>query len=202
MTTHPVHPHDELSPVESRLATELAAGLARRAEAEGLLDIGYRHLDSPLGPLLLAATERGIVRVAFPTEPTEAVLDDLAARVSPRILEAPHRLDAAARALDGYFAGTVRDIGIPLDLALLGGFRREVVESLPTIGYGRTATYGALAARLGRPGAARAVGTGCAKNPLPIVLPCHRVVPASGGVGAYRGGPDAKRLLLDLEAER
>lgn len=178
----------------------LHARLAERADAEGLLDVAYRTLDTPLGRLLVAATPVGVVRVAFEHEGEDDVLADLAARVSPRVLAAPRRLDAAATQLDGYFAGTRHDLDIPVDLQLTTGFRREVVELLPTIGYGATTTYGRLAELVGRPGAARAVGTACGSNPVPVVIPCHRVVPAGGGTGGYRGGPEAKAALLDLEA--
>jgi methylated-DNA-[protein]-cysteine S-methyltransferase len=124
----------------------------------------------------------------------------LAADVSPRILNAPKRLDGAARELDEYFAGQRHTFDLPLDLSLSKGFRRAVLGYLPDIGYGQTASYGAVAAAIGNPKAVRAVGTACATNPLPVVVPCHRVIRADGQVGAYRGGPQAKRVLLSLEA--
>ncbi|WP_277454386.1 methylated-DNA--[protein]-cysteine S-methyltransferase [Janibacter sp. DB-40] len=170
------------------------------AAAAGLLDIAYRVIDSPLGPLLLAATEAGVVRVAFALEDHNAVLADLADRVSPRVLEAPARLDTVTRALTDYLDGRSRQVDVPVDLRLLRGYRREVVGALPTIGYGRTATYAQVAAATGRPGAVRAVGSACANNPVPLVLPCHRVVRSDGSDGGYRGGPEAKRQLLALEA--
>lgn len=170
------------------------------AAAEGLLDVAYRSVDSPLGTLLLAATERGLVRVALPNEDHGEVLRRLAAEVSPRVLRAPGRLDRAAAELDEYFTGRRSGFDLTLDLRLSHGFRREVLTRLTGIGYGRTASYAAVAAATGRPRAVRAVGTACALNPLPIVVPCHRVVRSDGTVGAYRGGPEAKRTLLALES--
>lgn len=170
------------------------------AAAAGLLDVAYRVIDSPLGPLLVAATEAGVVRVAFALEDHDTVLADLAARVSPRVLEAPARLGTVTRALTDYLDGRSRQVDVPVDLRLLRGYRREVVGALPAIGYGRTATYAQVAAATGRPGAVRAVGSACANNPVPLVLPCHRVVRSDGSDGGYRGGPEAKRQLLALEA--
>lgn len=177
----------------------LHAGLVGRAADAGLLDIAYRTVDSPLGRLLLAGTDVGVVRVAFASEGHDEVLADLSARLSPRVLEAPRRLDAAATAVEAYLAGRSRRVDVPVDLRLLGGYRREVVEALPAIGYGRTATYAELAERTGRPRAVRAVGSACANNPVPLVLPCHRVVRSDGSEGGYRGGAEAKHLLLSLE---
>lgn len=171
-----------------------------RAAADGdLLDVAYRTIDSPLGTLLLAATPRGLVRVAFETESEDEVLTELAGRISPRVLAAPARLDGAARELEEYFEGRRREFGLAVDLTLVAGFRREVVELLPRIAYGTTASYRDVAEMVGRPGATRAVGTACARNPVPLVLPCHRVVRADGTTGAYRGGPEAKVALLTLE---
>jgi methylated-DNA-[protein]-cysteine S-methyltransferase len=174
--------------------------LAERADADGVLDVAYRTLDTPAGTLLLAATGAGLVRVAFPVEGHDQVLQALATRISPRVLRAPGRLDAAAREIDEYFAGRRRTFDLPLDYRLSAGFRRVVLAHLPGIGYGQTASYAALAASVGSPRAFRAVGTACATNPLPVVLPCHRVVRSDGHLGNYRGGPAAKQLLLDLEA--
>ena len=164
-----------------------------------MLDVAYRAIDSPVGPLLLAATEQGLIRVAFAREGHDAVLQTLADQVSPRILSAPGRLDAAARELDEYFAGRRHTFDLPLDWRLSAGFRRTVLSHLPEIGYGHTATYSAVARLAGSPKAVRAVGTACATNPLPLVVPCHRVVRSDGSMGGYRGGPDAKRTLLTLE---
>ncbi len=182
--------------VLDRLHTRLAAA----AEQTGVLDVGYTVIATPVGDLLLAATPAGLVRVAFACEDHNAVLALLAERISPRILAAPERLQPAAAQINEYFAGTRRAFDLPLDLRLTAGFRRTVVEHLPDIGYGATATYSAVAALAGSPGAVRAAGTACALNPLPVVVPCHRVVRSDGSTGGYRGGSAAKRLLLNLEA--
>jgi methylated-DNA-[protein]-cysteine S-methyltransferase len=174
--------------------------LADRADAHGLLDVAYRMLDTPVGTLLLAATETGLVRVAYETEGHDKVLASLAARVSPRILNAPKRLDAAAREIDEYFAGVRHGFDLPLDFSLSKGFRRLVLGHLSDIAYGHTASYAAIAAAAGNPRAVRAAATACATNPLPVVVPCHRVVRADGSVGGYVGGPAAKQILLRLEA--
>jgi methylated-DNA-[protein]-cysteine S-methyltransferase len=174
--------------------------LADRADAHGLLDVAYRTLDTPVGTLLLAATETGLVRVAYPSEGHDQVLETLAARVSPRILHASRRLDVAAHELDEYFAGRRRGFDLPLDLSLSTGFRRLVLDHLSEIAYGHTASYAAVAAAAGNPRAVRAAATACATNPLPVVVPCHRVVRSDGSVGGYVGGPAAKQTLLRLEA--
>jgi methylated-DNA-[protein]-cysteine S-methyltransferase len=173
-------------------------GLA--ADAEGLLDVAYTTIDSPVGTLLLAATPQGLVRVAYDVEDHDRVLDTLAQRLSPRVLWAPKRLDTAARELDEYFGRQRRVFDLPLDLSLSTGFRQLVQRHLPEIGYGQTRTYKQVAELVGNPKAVRAVGTACATNPLPVVVPCHRVLPASGAPGGYVGGPDAKKALLSLEA--
>lgn len=187
-------------PVPAADLDRLHDRLAVAAQAGGVLDVAYRTLDTPVGPLLLAATERGLVRVGFAREDHDAILQALADRISPRILAAPARLDAAARQLDDYFAGRRRAFDLPLDWQLSAGFRRTVLHQLAGIGYGRTASYAAVAALAGSPKAVRAVGTACATNPLPIVLPCHRVVRSDGAAGGYIGGGEAKRILLTLEA--
>jgi methylated-DNA-[protein]-cysteine S-methyltransferase len=188
------------APVTPDDLSRLHADLAARAAREGLVDVAYRTLDGPLGPLLLAATPAGLVRVAFAVQGHDAVLTDLAARVSPRILAAPARLDDVARQLDEYFAGRRRAFDVPLDLRLVGGFRRVVVEHLADIGYAHTASYASMAAAAGSPRAVRAVGTACALNPVPVVVPCHRVVRSDGTPGQYAGGADAKLALLELES--
>ncbi|WP_343466744.1 methylated-DNA--[protein]-cysteine S-methyltransferase [Rhodococcus aetherivorans] len=190
----------ESSPVDAADLTRLHARLILDAEAADLLDVAYRIVDTPVGPLLLAATPAGLVRVAYAAEDHEAVLARLAADISPRVLAAPARLDDAARQLDEYFRGARTAFDLPLDLRLARGFRREVITHLPRIGYGRTASYAEVAAVAGSPRAVRAVGTACARNPLPVVLPCHRVVRSDGDLGRYVGGVDAKRMLLRLEA--
>jgi methylated-DNA-[protein]-cysteine S-methyltransferase len=177
----------------------LRAVLTRRAEEQNLLDVAYRSVDTPVGPLLLAATPVGLVRVAYEREDHDAVLTALAQRVSPRILFAPARLDVAARQVEDYFRHRRRGFELAVDLRLARGFRRTVLEHLPEVGYGRTVSYAELAAEVGSPRAVRAVGTACATNPLPLVIPCHRVVRSDGAPGSYIGGPEVKRTLLDLE---
>jgi methylated-DNA-[protein]-cysteine S-methyltransferase len=178
----------------------LRTRLADQAEERGLLDIAYRTVDSPVGTLLLASTPDGLVRVAYEQEGLDEVLQTLSAKVSPRILRAPRRLDPAARQLDEYFGGRRQRFELPVDLSLATGFRRQVLNYLPTIGYGATASYATVAAALENPKAVRAVGSACATNPLPLVIPCHRVVRSDGQAGEYIGGPATKRRLLDLEA--
>jgi methylated-DNA-[protein]-cysteine S-methyltransferase len=174
--------------------------LAAAAEAEGVLDVAYRTVDSPVGRLLLAATHNGLVRVAYTTEDHDRVLQDLSDRISPRILHHPARLDTTARELDEYFAGRRRSFSLPIDWQLSVGFRATVLQHLADIEYGHTASYAAVAHLAGRPKAFRAVGTACATNPLPVVVPCHRVVKSDGSMGGYLGGSDAKATLLELEA--
>jgi methylated-DNA-[protein]-cysteine S-methyltransferase len=185
---------------DEHLAT-LHARLAAAADAEGVLDVAYRTVDTPVGSLLLAATERGLVRIAYASENHDAVLQMLANRISPRLLHAPARLDAVATELEEYFAGDRRAFDLPLDWQLSSGFRNTVLHHLAVdIGYGQTASYGTVARLAGSPKAVRAVGTACATNPLPVVVPCHRVVRSDGSIGSYLGGTDAKRTLLTLEA--
>ncbi|MEO5840560.1 MAG: methylated-DNA--[protein]-cysteine S-methyltransferase [Acidimicrobiales bacterium] len=174
--------------------------LVNDAERDGLLDVCYRTVDSPYGALLLAATTQGMVRVAFDLEGHDAVLSNLAATISPRILQAPQRLDRAAAQLDEYFAGRRQRFELPLDLQLSHGFRRNVLVHLRDIEYGTTASYSAIAAAAGSPAAVRAVGSACATNPLPILVPCHRVVRRDGSIGQYLGGTDTKRALLAMES--
>ncbi|QIS07591.1 methylated-DNA--[protein]-cysteine S-methyltransferase [Nocardia brasiliensis] len=181
------------------LAT-LRGRLAEQAQDAGLLDVAYRTVDTPVGTLLLAATPTGLVRVAYPNENHDAVLSLLAERVSPRVLAAPARLDTAARELDEYFAGARTRFDLRLDLRLTAGFRRQVIEHLSAIGYGRRESYAEVAAAVGNPRAVRAVGSACAHNPLPVVIPCHRVVRSDGSIGQYVGGSAAKSTLLTLEA--
>lgn len=180
----------------------LEAGLAQRAAEGGIDDVVVRTLDTPVGQLLLAATPVGLVRVAFAREGFDAVEDELARALSPRVLRSPARLDAAARQLDEYFTGTRHVFELPLDRALSHGFRRVVHEYLPRVAYGAKVSYGELANAVGNPKAVRAVGTACATNPLPIVVPCHRVVRSDGSVGQYLGGAESKQLLLNLESSR
>ena len=189
----------DLFPVETPDLDRLRSRLAQTAADRALVDVAYRTLDTPIGPLLLAATQTGLVRVAFEREHFDTVLAQLAAKVSPRIVAAPGPLDAVATQLEEYFAGTRHTFDLPLDHALSSGFRQEVQRFLPRIGYGRTLTYKEVAAQVGNPAAVRAVGTACATNPLPVVVPCHRVLRSDGGLGGYLGGLEAKTTLLDLE---
>jgi methylated-DNA-[protein]-cysteine S-methyltransferase len=176
--------------------------LAALAERQGLLDVSYRTIDSPLGPLLLAATAKGLVRVAFSREDHESVLSCLATDISPRILRTPRRLDEAARQLEEYFTRKRRAFTVPIDLQLAHGFRRSVLLHLRDIPYGKTQSYTAVAKAAGNPSAIRAAASACSHNPLPLVVPCHRVVRSDGTFGEYRGGPEAKRALLEMEAAK
>lgn len=190
---------DDLFPVGAETIDRLRARLAREAQASHILDVAYRTVASPVGELLVAATDRGVLRIAFQREGFDRVLDVIAARVSPRILESPARTDDVVRELDEYFNGTRRTFDLPLDHRLSAGFRELVQRSLPQIAYGHTATYKDVAALVGNPGAVRAVGTACATNPLPLVVPCHRVLRSDGTIGGYAGGGEAKAALLALE---
>jgi methylated-DNA-[protein]-cysteine S-methyltransferase len=189
-----------LYPVGDDDITRLRTRLAAAADRDDLLDVAYRTVDSPVGSLLIASTPVGLVRVAFGSEGHDAVLQTLSDRISSRLLHAPARLDAVTRQLDEYFSGRRHTFDLPLDWQLSKGFRRVVLGHLAVdVGYGTTASYGTLARLSGSPKAVRAVGTTCATNPIPVVVPCHRVVRADGTLGGYRGGPAAKRALLDLE---
>ncbi|HEY0259907.1 MAG TPA: methylated-DNA--[protein]-cysteine S-methyltransferase [Lacisediminihabitans sp.] len=174
--------------------------LEESAERADVLDIAYTTIDSPVGTLLLAATERGLLRVAYENEDLDRVLDRLGTIVSPRILRSPGRLDAAAFEIDEYFGRTRTGFDLDLDLSLSNGFRRIVQAHLPRIPYGATESYKRVAELVGNPKAVRAVGSACATNPLPIVVPCHRVLRTDGTLGGYIGGLAAKSALLRLEA--
>lgn len=181
-------------------AADLAAALAR-ADEEGLVDVAYASADSPIGPLLVAATEAGLVRLAFDGEDDGQVLEELARRVGPRVLKAPPRLDDVRRQLDEYFEGRRDRFEVPLDWRLSAGFRRTVLEALYSgVAYGRTVSYLELATMVGNPKASRAVGTAMATNPIPIVVPCHRVLRTGGHLGGYGGGLRTKVKLLELES--
>jgi methylated-DNA-[protein]-cysteine S-methyltransferase len=189
-----------LPAIDEDATARLHATLAEAAEREGVLDVAYRTIASPFGELLLAATEEGLVRVAFARQDMDAVLANLATAVSPRILRTPRRLDDVSRQLDEYFGGRRTTFQLPLDWRLTTGFRRSVLTHLPDIAYGRTESYAQVAAAAGSPKAVRAVGTACALNPLPLVVPCHRVIRSDGTYGGYAGGPEAKQTLLRMEA--
>ncbi len=180
--------------------TALHDRLVDSAAREDVLDVSFTTVDSPFGALLLAATPVGLVRVAFALEDHAAVTETLARTVGPRMLHAPRRLDDAARQLDEYFAGRRRQFDFPLDLQLAHGFRHTVLDHLLEIAYGATETYAMVARAAGSPGAVRAVGSACRTNPMPVVVPCHRVVRSDGTIGQYLGGPETKRALLALEA--
>jgi methylated-DNA-[protein]-cysteine S-methyltransferase len=184
---------------EHTVLDRLHERLVDAASTERMLDVAYRTVDSPLGPLLLAATEIGVVRLAYEVEDHDQVLQSLALKVSPRVLRAPGRLDEAARQLEAYFTGRRRGFDVPLDLRLSAGFRRQVLDHLRTIGYGHTESYAGVAEAIGRARAVRAVGSACATNPLPLLVPCHRVLRSDGALGGYVGGLRVKQALLALE---
>ena len=186
-------------PVDRVDLDRLHARLTAAADRDGLLDVAYRTIDTSVGPLLLAATYNGLVRVAFEREGFDTALETLATRISPRVLEAPRRLDVVAAEMDEYFAGKRRVVDVPLDYTLSSGFRQVVQRYLPHIGYGHTQSYKEVAECVGNPKAVRAVGTACATNPLPVVVPCHRVLRTDGSLGGYIGGLDVKHALLTLE---
>jgi methylated-DNA-[protein]-cysteine S-methyltransferase len=173
--------------------------LAERASAEGLLDVAYTTADSPFGTLLLAQTPRGLVRVGLPNQDADELLVDLAARVSPRVLEAPAELDEARRELDLYFEGKLDSFDLPLDWQLSDGFRLRVLHAIARIPYGETRSYTEMATSAGNERAVRAAGTACGRNPIPVVVPCHRVLRSGGALGGYGGGLPMKQALLELE---
>lgn len=187
-------------PLPTELLDRLHGRLERSAVDQDLIDVAYRTVDSPVGRLLLASSRRGLVRVAFERQDFDATLDQLGERIGGRVLRSPVRLDDPARQLDEYFAGRRHGFELALDHALSSGFAAQVQAWLPTIGYGERASYADVAHRVGNPRAVRAVGTACARNPLPIVVPCHRVVRSDGSSGQYAGGTEAKIRLLDLES--
>jgi methylated-DNA-[protein]-cysteine S-methyltransferase len=175
-------------------------GLAERAATEGLLDVAYASVDSPLGPLVVAATPHGLVRVAYTGyEDRTGVLEDIARRLSPRILEAPARLDEVRRELDEYFEGERTDFELPIDWGLTRGFTTKVLRATAKVGFGHTTTYAQVALQAGSPRAVRAAGNSLGSNPVPIVVPCHRVLRTGGALGGYTGGVERKEFLLRLE---
>ena len=178
---------------------QLRGRLARRAADEGILDVAYGIYDSPLGPLTVMVTARGLVRLSYPGEQISAELDELAERVSPRILEAPERTDTVRRELDEYFAGDRRAFDVPIDWRLVRGFAGDVLRATAQIPFGSVSSYRDVATEAGSPNAYRAAGNALGSNPVPIVVPCHRVLHVGGGLGGYTGGVDRKRFLLRLE---
>jgi methylated-DNA-[protein]-cysteine S-methyltransferase len=188
--------------MSERAAADAASRLAERAAAEGLADVSYTAADSPFGSLLVAATRRGLVRLAFPEEEIDSVLERLARRVSPRIVEAPAPLDPVRRELEEYFAGRRRGFELPLDWSLIGPFGRKVLRVTSAIPYGGVLSYAEVAAEAGSPRGSRAAGNALGSNPIPIVIPCHRVLRSGGALGGYGGGVERKRWLLELEGAR
>jgi methylated-DNA-[protein]-cysteine S-methyltransferase len=175
---------------------------AARAADEGLLDVAYTIADSPFGQLLLAQTPKGLVRLGLPSQDYDDLLVDLAERVSPRMVEAPAQLDQARRELDLYFEGKLRSFELPLDWQLSHGFRLQVLRAIARIPYGQTRNYTEMATRAGNERAVRAAGSACGSNPIPLVVPCHRVLRSSGALGGYAGGLPMKEALLELEGVR
>jgi len=178
--------------------TAIARFKAKAAE-EGLLDVAYTTADSPFGPLLLAQTKRGLVRVGLPNQDQDELLVDLSERVSPRVLEASAELDEVRRELDLYFEGKLERFDLPLDWRLSGGFRQRVLRAINRIPYGQTRSYTEMARKAGNERAVRAAGTACGSNPIPLVVPCHRVLRTGGSLGGYGGGLPMKQGLLELE---
>lgn len=190
---------------ELRLSAPAPAELpdvSKAAAAAGLLDVAYATLDSPVGTLLVAVTPRGLVRVAYldAGEEEATVLEQLATTVSPRVLAAPRKLDEPRRELDQYFAGRRRQFELPLDWQLTRGFGRKVLEATARIPYGATATYKQVATQAGNARAYRAAGNALGSNPIPIIVPCHRILHSGGGLGGYTGGLERKRVLLGVES--
>jgi methylated-DNA-[protein]-cysteine S-methyltransferase len=186
--------------VDAETWRRVSLELAQRAEAEGLVDVAYERHDSPLGSIVVAATHDGLVRIGLPIEGEDAVLDELARRISGRVLRAPQTaVNQGRHQLDEYFERRRTGFDVTLDWRLTGGFRRQVLAAAARIPYGQTASYIDVATRAGSPRAVRAAGTALATNPLPIIIPCHRVLKSSGQLGSYRGGPEAKAQLVELE---
>jgi methylated-DNA-[protein]-cysteine S-methyltransferase len=191
-----------LSDAAGRLAdggADAGARLADAAAATGLLDVAYAEVESPVGALVAAATPRGLVRLAYADDGIDSVLEELARRVSPRLLEAPARLDDTRRELDEYFAGRRRRFDVLLDLSLTRGFGRRVLVQTARVPFGEVSTYAEIAARAGSPRGSRAAGNALGANPIPIIVPCHRVVRSGGGLGGYTGGLHRKEALLAVE---
>jgi|EndMetStandDraft_8_1072994.scaffolds.fasta_scaffold29971_4 methylated-DNA-[protein]-cysteine S-methyltransferase len=181
-------------------ADELGDRLVARAAEEGLLDVAYASVDSPLGELMVASTPAGLVRVAYSDfRDRDAVLEDLAARLSPRVLESPARLDPVRRELDEYFEGRRTSFDVPIDWSLTRGFTRGVLQATARIPFGEVGSYASVAGEAGSPRAVRAAGNALGANPMPVVVPCHRVLRTGGALGGYTGGLHRKEFLLRLE---
>jgi methylated-DNA-[protein]-cysteine S-methyltransferase len=184
----------------SPLPQSLLESVAAEAVREGLADAIFTRLPTPVGRLLVVNGPAGLVRIAFESEPEDLALAEVARVLGPRVIGSDVELRAERDALSEYFEGDTADLTLPVDLRLIAApFRRQVLETLREVPRGATVSYGELAARAGNPRAARAVGSACARNPIPIVVPCHRVLPGSGRLGNYAGGPERKRALLELE---
>ena len=183
------------------LPARLLDAIASAAVREGIADAVYTHLPTPIGTLLVVQGQRGVVRVGFPEQPEDALLAEVAAGIGPRIVASDRELATTRDVVSAYFDGVDERLDLPVDLSLVrSDFRRSALALLRAeVGPGQVVTYGGLAAKVGRPKAARAVGSACATNPVPIIVPCHRVLPGGGGVGSYGGGPELKRWLLHLE---
>jgi methylated-DNA-[protein]-cysteine S-methyltransferase len=192
--------HSSAAALPDAPSPELDRHLAERAAAEELLDVAYATVDSPLGPLVVAATPHGLVRVAYTESVADAeVLEELARKVSPRVLEAPARLDEVRRELDEYFEGRRKEFDLPIDWALTHGFTSRVLQATARIAFGSTSTYAGVASEAGSPRAVRAAGNALGANPIPVVVPCHRVLRTGGAIGGYTGGLERKEYLLRLE---
>ena len=187
------------APVAELNRKGLTAALAQRAGKASLLDVAYAEIDSPIGELIVFVTPRGLLRIKYADEPIDGVLAEVAARVSPRILRAPARTDEARHELEAYFGLRRRTFNLPIDWSLVHGFAGRILRRTARIPFGDVRSYGQLAVAAGSPRAARAVGNALGSNPIPIVVPCHRVLHADGGLGGYSGGLDRKRYLLALE---
>ena len=184
-----------LPPIPARLHDRLVDRVTR----EGLVDVAYRTVDTRIGELLLAASPAGLVRIAFALEDFDTVLGELATAISPRVLVAPRRLDDAVRQIEAYLRGELERFDLAIDFQLVHGFRRDVLQHLCTVPYGTRESYTDAARAAGRPSAVRAAASACSHNPIPLVVPCHRVVRSDGTFGQYRGGPEIKRDLLEME---
>jgi methylated-DNA-[protein]-cysteine S-methyltransferase len=187
------------APVAELDRKALGAALAKRAGKASLLDVAYAEFESPIGELIVFVTPRGLLRVKYADEPIEGVLAEVAARVSPRILRAPSRTDRVRQQLDGYFGLRRRRFDLPIDWSLVRGFAGSVLRETARIPFGDVRSYGQVARQAGSPRAARAAGNALGSNPIPIVVPCHRVLHVNGSLGGYSGGLDRKRYLLALE---
>ena len=173
--------------------------LVERAAREGLIDVAYDSVDSPIGTLVVATTGKGLVRISFPSETEGLVLEELARRLSPRVVRSPRKVSAVARELDEYFAGRRKRFDYPLDWSLVGPYARKVLRATAAIPFGKVSTYREVATKAGNPAASRAAGNALGSNPIPVVVPCHRVLRTGGGLGGYGGGLDVKEHLLRLE---